>query len=107
MDFELGGNSNSPTQCEPVQKRNFADMVVGQDTSVFRPTPAETVSLPVKHSAGIGQLGVHFVTPTVSVSFRLINLVRNGWPLAPLTSSNVISGRLHEMVVWEWSELGS
>ena len=85
----------------------FADMVAGRDTSVFRPTPAETASLPVKHSAGTGQLGVHFVTPTVPVSSRPICLVCNGCLLVPLPSSHVLLGRVPETVVQAWSELVS
>ena len=56
---------------------------------------------------GTGQLGVHFVTPTVPVSSRPIHLVRNGCPLVPLPSSNVLSGRLPETVGHAWSDMGS
>ena len=107
MEFELGGDSNPPNQCETAQKCSFADLVAGWDTSVFRPTPTEKASLPVKHSAGTGQLGVRFVTPTVPVSSRPIRLVHNGCPLAPLPSSHVLLGKLPESVVWTWSDLGS
>ena len=55
MEFELGGGSNSPTHSVTTRGHMFADVVAGRDTSVFRPTPAEAVALPGKHSAGTGQ----------------------------------------------------
>ena len=59
----------------------FADVVADRDTSVFRPTPAETAALPSKCAAGTGQSGLHFVTLTVPTGIP-IQLVWNGRPLS-------------------------
>ena len=56
---------------------------------------------------GTGQLGVHFVTPTVPVLSSPIRLVYNGHLLAPLPISHVLLSRLPETVVHAWSDLGS
>ena len=49
MDIKLGGDSDPPAQCETTGACTYAQVVSGQDTSVFRPTPAETTALDVKH----------------------------------------------------------
>ena len=88
MDIESGGGSDPPAQFETTRARTYAQVVSGRDTSVFRPTPAESAGLDVEHVKSTGQSEVHFMIPTVPVSSRPIRLLRNGCQLSPLPSTN-------------------